>query len=139
MRSLALLAAFAALSPSPADACSCAERTLAQATDDAEAVFVATVTKAIPKKTCQPQRPNVCHTTYAYDVTVEGVWKGSLATKLRIELDGGMCTLSSLHGAKRWLIFAGKDLHLSLCGGTRHATPETVAAMIKLRGAPKTP
>jgi hypothetical protein len=129
MRALVLVAAVL-LSPTPAIACQCGTPSLAAAAQHADVAFVGTITRVTATKT-----------SVTYEVAVEGVWKGKVPASARVTTVAGDCPLVALDPEiRRWVFFTDQTFSLGMCGGgTRPATTATVAAMTKLRGAPRSP
>jgi hypothetical protein len=124
--------------------CKCAEPALGDAVKRADAAFVGTITGVDKQATCRyPNHPDWCTHSYTYTIAVEGVWKGTVPAKVTLSTGSGTgdCSMGSLGSQKRWVFVAnvrtGGKLAVRMCGGTRVATPATVAAMTKAYGAPK--
>ncbi|MFN0245268.1 MAG: hypothetical protein ACKV2T_00075 [Kofleriaceae bacterium] len=142
------------VAPSPADACttSCNLRpAAASAARAASVAFVGTITKTNVAEKCVPKHPTWCTRTYTYEVTVEGVWKGSLGPTIVVDAghNRGDCSIGSLGKDvtnQRWLFFSrdrsrekSTPVKLRMCGGSRRATDKDIAAITAGLGAPVAP
>jgi hypothetical protein len=144
-----LLVAMVALvvSSRPADACKCATPSLATAAARAKIVLVGTIAKVNEDRRCDPRHPTWCTSSFTYEVTVEGVFKGSAGKTIRIDAGHGRgdCSPGSLgkHAVgQRWLVLSTSTqapLFIHMCGGTQRATTANLDTLAKQLGAPKAP
>jgi len=148
MRYVCVLIAIIVILESPlADACRCPQPSVATAAARAKVAFVGTITKVHENKKCDPKHPTWCTSTFTYDLTVEGVFKGSVAKTVTINTGHGRGDCSSGSLGKdventRWLVFSSstkEPLFNHLCGGTQRATEKSIAVVTKKLGAPKAP
>lgn len=130
----------------PASPCSCATQPLGDAMKNAKHVFVGRIigeTKTkVETKECR-RNADWCRYTYAYQVAVEGHWKGDIVAELTIDTGSGAgdCSMGRLRGTK-YIFFASGDAarpFVHVCGGTRAATDATLRQMASAFGAPKVP
>ena len=143
---LCLFALF--MMPLPtADACTmeCDWPGPAAAAKRAKVAFVGTITKTTASKRCAPRHPTWCTTSYSYEVTVEGMWKGTVDKTVVVSAGSGAgdCSNGPLASksvdGQRWLFFSENDaLSIRLCSGTTRATERAIAAVTKAVGAPST-
>jgi hypothetical protein len=131
----------------PATACDCAG-SWTESLAGSDHVMVGKVTHVATERTCDPKRPRVCTETYTHDVTVERVWKGKVAAKVRVVTNsvgaGVSCTFGKLPTNLRMLFITtaptdGAYRNLHTCSGTRDTTPEAEATVTQRLGAPRPP
>ncbi|HEY5924627.1 MAG TPA: hypothetical protein VIV11_23270 [Kofleriaceae bacterium] len=128
-------------------ACKCSKPSVASAAAQAKLVFVGTITKQHEAKSCAPNHPTWCRSSFTYDVSVEGVFKGTVDKAVTVDAGHGRGDCSPGALAKkvegsRWLFFtstAKQPLFIHMCGGTQRATDKAIAAVTKKLGAAKAP
>jgi len=78
--------------------------------------------------------------TYSYTVTVDHVWKGTVARTVEVPTGSGMgdCSTGRLR-AKDWLFVTNGLRFVRMCGGSEPTTPAVIASVTRLLGAPKSP
>lgn len=148
MRRLLVLLVLALLTPPAiAYACttSCKTPSARGAARAASVAFVGTITKANVVEDCVPKHPTWCTRSYSYEVTVEGVWKGTVGKTITVDAghNAGDCSIGSLGKNvtnQRWLFFSRTTpVRLRMCGGSRLATDRDIAAITADLGAARTP
>jgi hypothetical protein len=112
----------------------------------ASVAFVGTITKTNRTDQCRyPKHPTWCTSSYSYEVTVEGVWKGQVGKTITVDAghNRGDCSIGSLGKDvtnQRWLFFSRHNpVKLRICGGSRRATDKDIAAITADLGAPAAP
>lgn len=128
------------LAQMPAHACSCVSTTMQAQAKRADDVFSGTVTDATSTKSGK-------QTTWTYDVEVERIYKGDVATStVQVTSQGGTsgssCGLGQLPADKPYVFFAqaeGSELSAGACGGTAPATPHRVKTVERVLGDGHTP
>lgn len=122
---LVLGVAVTLLGGSPAFACSCAAQSVAKHAEDADVVFVGTLTD-VDEPRRFPVVSSGAESTYTFDV--EAAYSGDPAPVTRVgsAWSGASCGLEGMEIGQRYVVFAyvdGKGLGASLCGGTGPASP----------------
>lgn len=125
----------------PAHACSCVSTSTQAQTKDAHDVFTGTITAVQSERNPNGQRG----ATMTYDVEVERVYKGDVATsavQVTSDRSSTSCGLGQLAADKRYVFFAqadGSDLSADSCGGTARASDQLVTKVERMLGAGRNP
>lgn len=125
----------------PALACSCAFGRMPEYVGYADEVFAGTLVDV--------ERPSTkgiwsSNDPVTYTVEVDAVYQGDVGPTADVEsaVSGASCGLDGMVVDRRYLVFTTIDGTVptaSLCGGTAPATPERLAAVERLLGAPTPP
>ena len=125
----------------PAHACSCVSTPTQVQSKRADDVFSGTVTDATSTKSGRRV------TTWTYDVAVERIYKGDVATStVQVTSQGGgkgsSCGLGRLPADKSYVFFAqaaGSELSADVCGGTAPASGRLEKLVERVLGDGHTP
>ena len=123
----------------PAHACSCVNASTQAQAKRADEVFSGTVTDA------RSQKSGRRATSWTYDVAVERIYKGDVATStVRVTSPGSepSCGLGQLPADKPYVFFAqadGSELSADGCGGTAPASGRFVRRVEQVLGDGHTP